>query len=307
MHSDASLIAWGGCLPEEGWCRDHPSKCGHRWVARGAWPVRMESLLELLPLTKEEKENVSLESWTGAWLIQLFELLAVWFSMVSFKTRKEGRVLTPRIDNTTALAYVRNGGGREPVKAAVARKIALFAAEIGVTIWAPEYIRSEDNLADRASRVVDPSDWKVRRWVFQHCEKRWGPHTVDRFADSDNALLQRFNARWLCPGAEATDAFTQDWRGENNWAVPPFGVIFRALRLIIETKAQASILVPLWEGQVWWPLLRKIWVDAWEIPGGGRGFVRGPSGHVEPWVNPVWRFLVVRVDGGRDGQRPVTR
>ena len=247
----------------------------------------MESLSKLLPLTKEEKENVSLESWTGAWLIQLFELLAVWFSMVSFKTRIEGRVLTPRIDNTTALAYVRNGGGREPVKAEVARKISLCAAEIGVTIWAPEYIRSEDNLADRASRVVDPSDWKVRRWVFQHCEKRWGPHTVDRFADSDNALLQRFNARWLCPGAEATDAFTQDWRGENNWAVPPFGVIFRALRLIIETKAQASILVPLWEGQVWWPLLRKIWVDAWEIPGGGRGFVRGPSGHVEPWVNPV--------------------
>ena len=52
--------------------------------------------------------------------------------------------------------------------------------------------------------------------VFKQLDQLWGPHSIDRFASSYNAKLSRFNSRFLHPGTEAVDAFTQDWSSENN-------------------------------------------------------------------------------------------
>ena len=43
---------------------------------------------------------------------------------------------------------------------------------------------------------------------------------MDRFACSDNAKLSLFNSRFYQPGAEAVDAFAQNWEGENKWVHP---------------------------------------------------------------------------------------
>ena len=37
--------------------------------------------------------------------------------------------------------------------------------------------------------------------------------------------LPRFCARWLYPGCEGVEAFNQDWRGQNDWLVPPVYLI----------------------------------------------------------------------------------
>ena len=60
-------------------------------------------------------------------------------------------------------------------------------------------------------------------------ESRWGPHTVDRFANYYNTKLQRFNSRFLETGSEAVDAFTVDWRNENNYRCPPIYLVPRVL------------------------------------------------------------------------------
>ena len=52
--------------------------------------------------------------------------------------------------------------------------------------------------------------------VFKQLDQLCGPHSIDRFASSYNAKLSKFNSRFLHPGTEAVDAFTQDWSSENN-------------------------------------------------------------------------------------------
>jgi hypothetical protein len=88
----------------------------------------------------------------------------------------------------------------------------------------------------------------------------------------------------------------QGWAGENNFIVPSFGLIEQVLIHILQEQAKASIVVPVWEGQVWWLLLLTMAVAWWPIPGGRNMFLPGPSGFVELWKNKDWQFAAVRVN-----------
>ena len=84
---------------------------------------------------------------------------------------------------------------------------------------------------------------------------KWGPHSVDRFACSYNTKLPRFNSRFYQPGAEAVDAFTQDWGRENNWLVPPVSLIARVISHMRLCKAEGTIVVPVWKASYFWTIL----------------------------------------------------
>ena len=45
-----------------------------------------------------------------------------------------------------------------------------------------------------------------------------GAHSIDRFFSLRMHLIPIFNSGMLCSG---TDAFTQNWKNENNWWIPP--------------------------------------------------------------------------------------
>ena len=81
--------------------------------------------------------------------------------------------------------------------------------------------RDRDSHADFVIKIVDFSNYSVHDDIFLFIQDRCGPHSVDRFACDYNTKLPRFNSRFLQPGTEAVDAFTQDWLSENNWFVPP--------------------------------------------------------------------------------------
>ena len=91
--------------------------------------------------------------------------------------------------------------------------------------------------------------------VFQELDARWGPHTVDRFADVYNAQIQRFNSRYWCPGTEAVDTFTCDWGEDNNWWCPPLYFIPRLIKHAEVTRAQGTLVIPQWPSAPFWPLL----------------------------------------------------
>ena len=82
----------------------------------------------------------------------------------------------------------------------------------------------------------------------------WGPHTINRFADHQNSKLPRFNYRCWCPGTEAVDAFTCDWK-DINWVCPPPylvpGVIWHAQK----ASAVGTLLVPCWPSAPYWPMI----------------------------------------------------
>ena len=56
--------------------------------------------------------------------------------------------------------------------------------------------------------MIDYADWQLNPIIFAELDSLWIPHTVDRFASHNNALLPRFNSRYWFPGTEAVDAFT---------------------------------------------------------------------------------------------------
>ena len=107
---------------------------------------------------------------------------------------------------------------------------------------------------------------------------------MDRFACSYNAKLSRFNSRFYQPGAEAVDAFAQNWEGENNWVHPLVSQISRVITHMRACKAVGTLVIPLWKSSYFWILLcddSKHWnafVHNWVIlPKFGHLFIRGKA------------------------------
>ena len=82
--------------------------------------------------------------------------------------------------------------------------------------------------------------------IFEFCDKKWGPHSVDRFASFYNAKLPRFNTRYWSPGSESIDAFTVSWCDDNNWLVPPIYLIPRVILHMRQTCSSGTLICPRW-------------------------------------------------------------
>ena len=69
--------------------------------------------------------------------------------------------------------------------------IAIFNNSIrNQVIIEPEWIPREANQqADFISRIVDSDDWSLHPELFARLDAKWGPHTVDRFANYCNTQL----------------------------------------------------------------------------------------------------------------------
>ena len=64
--------------------------------------------------------------------------------------------------------------------------------------------------------------------IGKQLKQKWGPFTIDRFANQKNAKTTRYNALFWNPNCEAVDTFTQDWSNEINWVVPPVFLVSKA-------------------------------------------------------------------------------
>ncbi len=80
--------------------------------------------------------------------------------------------------------------------------------------WIP---RNENVEADMLSREIDADDWGVSQTFYNFIDHIWGPHSVDRFADENNAKLNVFNSKYWCPNTSQVDAFSLSWGNDNNW------------------------------------------------------------------------------------------
>ena len=87
------------------------------------------------------------------------------------------------------------------------RKFFLLADEYHVSIIT-RYIRNGANaLANHLNREADNSEcWQLATRIFRYYDKRWGPHSIDRFASFANKKLLRYNAKWRDGEAEAMDS-----------------------------------------------------------------------------------------------------
>jgi Reverse transcriptase (RNA-dependent DNA polymerase) len=161
-----------------------------------------------------------------------------------------------RTDNTVALSYISKQGGRLPDLGAVAEELWAYCLDKGITLTADHIPGVLNTLADKWSRKeAGPSECRLTDQFFTLVERRRGPFTVDLFASRTNHRLPRYYSRYPDPGATATDAFSQDWRGEQSYCFPPFPVIGQVLRKLELEGGVMTIIVPEWTTQPWWPTL----------------------------------------------------
>ena len=80
--------------------------------------------------------------------------------------------------------------------------------------WVP---RDENQIADYYSKYNDTDDWSIDEISFYDISERFGPFTIDRFADNLNTQTRRFNSKFYCPQTEDVNCFTKNWKGENNF------------------------------------------------------------------------------------------
>ena len=105
------------------------------------------------------------------------------------------------------------------------------------------------------SKQQDYDDWQTTKFFFDLLNHKWGPFTVDRFADNENAKVGRFNSKFYCPSSAAVDAFSCSWAGENNYLVPPVSLIPKVLQHMQFYRATGVLVVPYWTSAVFWPLV----------------------------------------------------
>ena len=81
------------------------------------------------------------------------------------------------------------------------------------------------------------AEWEILDTVLQKVFNQMGNCKVDLFADRLNHKLPQYVSWRPDPYAMATDAFRIGWTEVQGYAFPPFSMIGRCLRKIIEEEA----------------------------------------------------------------------
>jgi hypothetical protein len=207
----------------------------------------------------------------GAWEddsrhIDELELRVVLQAVETFPILTPGQRILLRCDNTTAVAYVNNMGGRIRRLDKVAKQIwqRLEAAD---SFMQAVYIATEVNPADALTRGVTSrrrmldTEVQLNPVLVQQLFDQ-GPFKprIDWFASDLNAQLPRFYVWHAAPqsSAEGVDAFMFEWQVQPGYIFPPFVLIPRIIRKIKDDRAKVLLIHPQWQGALWYPDLEEI-------------------------------------------------
>jgi hypothetical protein len=237
LASDASDLAWGGRILslEETW---------------GAALLRITASARGAFLAHEC-------TYSSTWR----ELRGVVRVLESFAPGLAGRLVDLQVDSQCAQLIFGKGGSlcRGPDGSLYLHKEILAIERIakfyGIDlrlVWVP---REENQLADDDSKLIDTSNYSLSRQQFDLLDRRFGPHTVDRFADDQNKLVSCFNSRWWCPGTSAVDALAEPWSSENNWLHPPLALISIVIAKLRVERGCGTLVAPRQVWRQWWPSL----------------------------------------------------
>jgi hypothetical protein len=232
--------------------------------------------------------DASLEGWGaiwehqqvhGAWenddrRIDELELRAVLQAVETLPILRAGQQILLRCDNTTAVAYVNNMGGR-------IGRLNRVAAELWRVLEANNcfmqavYIPTGENPADELTRGVTSrqrmldTEVQLNPTIVASLLQN-GPFIpqIDWFASDANFQLPRFYT-WnpqQSTAAEGVNAFMFSWNTVPGYIFPPFSLIPRILRKVRDEKAKILLIHPKWPGALWYPSTLEITVMQESIP-----------------------------------------
>ncbi len=104
-----------------------------------------------------------------------------------------------QVDAQNLLGIINRGSSKLAINY-LDRDLIWFGFVNGMTLF-EAWVPWEDNaFDDYLSKLLIPDDWKLAPKFFNLLEARWGPHTVDLFASSDNAQCKKFYSLQWCRG-----------------------------------------------------------------------------------------------------------
>jgi hypothetical protein len=204
------------------------------------------------------------------------------------------------LDSTASVYNINKGGGPVQELSALVKLIWHECLELGVDATAEWVSRDRNEKADTLSRFADTADWSLDPKLFAKLDKRWGPHTVDRFASFYNTKCARFNSLHFDPRAEACDAFTQVWSAENNFAFPPFDAVVKVIEQARRDRAQLTLIYPVWVAAPWHHSASKECVESYPLPSASIALAHGPRSAKATPI-PDWKLCAARFDFAQTG------
>jgi hypothetical protein len=107
--------------------------------------------------------------------------------------------------------------------------------------------------------IINPdTEWELSAAAFESIIRRFGLPVIDLFASRSNTKCSNYVSWKPDPDAIAVDAFTISWRTRYFYAFPPFSLILKCLRKIIDEQAHGILVFPYWPSQPWFPLLQSL-------------------------------------------------
>jgi hypothetical protein len=248
-----------------------------------------------------EKARGSFVGWEAEWPIHCKELQAVVLAIETFCPKFCNQWIKVASNNTTAVAYLHNGGGSDTEMMRMVKCVWAALHASGCALYTARWVHgvTENQEADALSWFIDADDWSLHSKTVELLQSVLGEWQVDQFMDTDNWKAAAFNAQFKSPGCQAVNAFTQDWRGWVNLLVPPILLVGRVLAHLVKCQAVGILMVLHWPGQEWWPLLQATSVLMVWLRTACKFAQPGPSGMFEPvrWLE--WTFKAHWVEGWR--------
>ena len=130
-----------------------------------------------------QNERVQSSTWK--------ELSVIEFSLQSFVSMLEGSHVKWFTDSQVAAKIVEVGSMKLGLHK-MARRIFDICIRSGIHLevqWIP---RTSNQQADYISRLIDTDDWQITEEFFLFLDGRWGPHSVDCFANYYNHKLPKY-------------------------------------------------------------------------------------------------------------------
>ena len=229
--------------------------------------------------------------------INYLELLAVSHALRSFCKSIENCHVQVRSDNTCAVTYLNNMGGRIEHLNALANDIWSWCCQKNIWLSAT-HIPGVDNSADKFSREFqDNTEWMLNTMLFNEIIECFGMPEIDLFASRLNKQLDRYVSWKPDPDAAFVDAFALNWSNMLIYAFPPFSLLGRLVQKVRVDAAEMVLVALLWVTQNWFtpilemliqdPLILKVKKQTLNVPG---------TNKVHPLVNKL-HLMVCHISG----------
>ena len=139
---------------------------------------------------------------------------------------------------------------------AIAQQIWKTAHEYGMHLVAVHRPGRLNERADRLSRwKKDSSDFRLRPALFQALERKWGPHSIDLFANRLNRQMRRYASWKPDPTAAVVDGMSLLLTRENPWCFPPEKLVGQ---LLLKAVREQATLTPVSYTHLTLPTIRLV-------------------------------------------------